>query len=149
MVDESLHGAPGGLGSLTPRVLLCLCHSVSGRYLSQMARANTTPANASMVIQAMADRIVCRFQLEMVVLFGSYARNEATADSDVDLLVVMPVGSYKRELRRQIYRALDDRVLPLDVIVVTPEQVARQRSQVGTIVYPALRDGRVLYQRPQ
>jgi predicted nucleotidyltransferase len=102
-----------------------------------------------MVIQAMADRIVCRFQLEMVVLFGSYARNEATADSDVDLLVVMPVGSYKRELRRQIYRALDDRVLPLDVIVVTPEQVARQRSQVGTIVYPALRDGRVLYQRPQ
>lgn len=35
-------------------------------------------------------RIGEEFAAQQVVLFGSYARGAATADSDVDVLVVMP-----------------------------------------------------------
>jgi len=37
--------------------------------------------------------------------------------------------------------------LPKDIIVVTPDEVERYRDVVGGIIYPALREGRVLYER--
>jgi hypothetical protein len=37
--------------------------------------------------------------------------------------------------------------LPKDVIVVTPEEVERDRNLVGTIIHPALREGKVLHDR--
>jgi len=41
-------------------------------------------------IQAFAKRVAAEFHPQRIILFGSYARGEATADSDVDMLVVMP-----------------------------------------------------------
>jgi hypothetical protein len=43
--------------------------------------------------------------------------------------------------------ALHDIRTPTDIILATPEEVAIQRDIVGTIVRPALREGRVLYAR--
>ena len=37
--------------------------------------------------------------------------------------------------------------LAKDVIVVTPEEVERDKNLVGTIIRPALREGKVLYER--
>lgn len=39
-------------------------------------------------LQAMIMPIFRRYIADYAILFGSYARNEATADSDIDLLVV-------------------------------------------------------------
>ncbi len=96
-------------------------------------------------IEAMVRRIVCRFAPHQVILFGSHARGDAGPDSDVDLLVVMPVEGSKREKQIEIRIALHDYRIPKDVVVVTPEEVARKKDVVGTIVRPALREGRVLY----
>jgi len=38
--------------------------------------------------------------------------------------------------------------VPKDIIVVTPEEVARKREIVGTIIRPALWEGKTLYVRP-
>jgi hypothetical protein len=38
--------------------------------------------------------------------------------------------------------------LPKDVIVVTAEEVEKYCDVVGTLIYPALREGKVLYERP-
>ena len=52
-------------------------------------------------IAEMVRRIVERFDPEKIILFGSHARGDATPDSDVDLLVVMPVqGSSARRKSR-------------------------------------------------
>ena len=42
-------------------------------------------------IQTTCDDIVREFAPLQVILFGSYAYGTPTADSDVDLLVVMPI----------------------------------------------------------
>lgn len=42
---------------------------------------------------------------------------------------------------------LADRIVPMDVIVVTPEQFERQKNSIGTVVREAAREGRVLYER--
>lgn len=98
-------------------------------------------------IDEMVRRIVEGFDPEQIILFGSRARRTAGADSDVDLLVVMPVSGSKREKRIEIGVALHDLGVPLDIVVATPEEVARRRNIVGTIIGPALREGRILYDR--
>lgn len=98
-------------------------------------------------IERMVRTVVTGFNPEMVVLFGSYARGEAGPNSDVDLLVVMDVKQTRRRAATEIDRALAGRSLPLDLIVVTPEDVRQRRHSVGTIIAPALDEGRILYQR--
>jgi predicted nucleotidyltransferase len=95
----------------------------------------------------MVERIVTRFAPERVILFGSHARGTAGPDSDVDLLVVMEVEGSLRRTATEIDRALTDRELPLDLVVVTPETFERDRDQIGTIVRPAAQEGKVLYER--
>ena len=98
-------------------------------------------------IEAMVQQIVRRFAPHQVILFGSHARGDARPDSDVDLLVIMPVEGSKREKQIEIRIALHDFRIPKDVVVVTPEEVVRKKDVVGTIVRPALREGKVLYAR--
>lgn len=106
-----------------------------------------TPQELNTILDQMAQRIVRRFDPERIVLFGSFARGMATIDSDVDLLVVLPVEGSTREAACAIDAALSDRTLPLDLIVLTPEQFERQKSRIGTIAWEAIREGKVLYER--
>jgi uncharacterized protein len=96
----------------------------------------------------MADRIVARFNPDKIILFGSHARGEGDQDSDVDLLVVMPVKGSKRKTRLNIRQELRDIHVPKDIIVSTPEEFAWRKEIVGTIERPAAREGEVLYARP-
>ncbi len=83
----------------------------------------------------------------MVILFGSHARGGAGPDSDVDLLVVMEVEGSLREKRLEIRGALDDIAVALDIIVTPPADFAWRKDIVGTIEWPAAREGKVLYAR--
>ena len=98
-------------------------------------------------IKEMVRRIVRQFHPERVILFGSHARGEAGPDSDVDLLVVMPVQGSRRERQVDIRVALHDILVPKDIIVTSPEDFAWRKEIVGTIEYPAVREGKVLYAR--
>ena len=98
-------------------------------------------------IDELVSRIVERFRPEKIILFGSYARGMAGQDSDADILVVMPVKGSKRKKATEIDVALVGLDLPVDVIVVTPEELERNRNQIGTIIYPALKEGKVLYEK--
>ncbi len=92
-------------------------------------------------------RIADGFDPEKIIIFGSYARGEIDRDSDLDLLIVMHVEGSLRQKANEIDLMLADRTLPLDLIVVTPEQFARQKDVIGTIVREAVKDGKVVYER--
>ena len=99
------------------------------------------------LIDQMVRRIVDRFDPEQIILFGSAARGDATRDSDVDLLVVMPVEGPKHKKQVQIRVALHDIRIPKDIIVTTPEDFEWRKEIPGTIEYPAVHEGKVLYAR--
>ena len=79
-------------------------------------------------IQATCDDIVREFSPLQVILFGSYAYGAPTEDSDVDLLVVMPIP--KSEFRNkavEIRQRIPYR-FSMDLLVRSPEEIAYRVS---------------------
>ena len=99
------------------------------------------------LIPTIRDRIVRDFDPVQIILFGSRARGDAGSGSDVDLLVVLPEVADKRKAAVDMRRALADLPISKDIIVTTPEEIARQGQMVGTVLRPAIREGTVLYER--
>ena len=83
-------------------------------------------------------------QPEKIILFGSRARGGARPDSDVDLLVIKSTP-HRRTLAMAIYRRLAGVGCPVDVIVVTPEDIVRYGHVPHMVIEPALREGKVVY----
>ena len=101
-----------------------------------------------LTIQAVARLIVERFDPEQVILFGSHAREQAGRHSDVDLLVVMH-GEGGERRGNPVRRAIAERfVLPVDVIIRSPEAMSQQRQDPYSLIHKALEEGEVLYERP-
>ena len=98
-------------------------------------------------LDRMVKRLVSRFSPDQIILFGSHARGTARPESDIDLLVVLPLSGSKRAKQVEMRVALHDIRVPKDIIVATPEEIARRRNIVGTLIRPALREGKVLYAR--
>jgi predicted nucleotidyltransferase len=93
-------------------------------------------------------RILAVSEPERIILFGSYARGDARPDSDLDLLVLEAGVTKPRQESVRLRRALRGLRVPVDVIVATPEQADRYRNAIGLIYAPALKEGKVLYERP-
>ncbi|HLI51320.1 MAG TPA: nucleotidyltransferase domain-containing protein [Thermomicrobiaceae bacterium] len=111
-------------------------------------RWNGDPAVTASAIPSIVERIVERFDPLRIILFGSFARGEGGRDSDIDLLVVLPEVENKRQAAIEVLRSLSGRAVPLDVIVTDPDEISRRGDAIGTVLRPALREGRVLYERP-
>lgn len=103
--------------------------------------------NVQVVLAAMVERIVAGFKPERVILFGSNARGTAGADSDVDLIVVMPAIESRRKIRLAIREAVSGMGLSKDILVYTPEEMEQYRHLTGSLVRSAWREGKVLYER--
>jgi len=90
-------------------------------------------------------RIVRGFRPDRIVLFGSQVRGDGRLDSDADLLVVLPNVDHRRRAAAHIQTTLLGIPLGKDVIVVTREDVQRLADVAGTVIRPALREGRTIY----
>jgi predicted nucleotidyltransferase len=81
-----------------------------------------------------------------VILFGSHARGEATADSDVDLLVIEPEVEDRNQEVVRLQRVLAPLRLPADIVVLSAQHVEEWGDVQSTMLHDALREGRVLAQ---
>jgi predicted nucleotidyltransferase len=96
-------------------------------------------------IQSIVDVIVRDYKPNRVILFGSRARGEAYADSDIDLLVVKDDTGPAIQRNRRVRRLMRDSIIPVDIVVKTTEEYEKYRDIVGTVVFDAHKYGRVLY----
>lgn len=92
-------------------------------------------------------RIVAVSDPQRIILFGSQARGDAAPDSDFDLLVVKDKVESPRAESARIYRALAGLSTPVDIVVTRSDYVLLHRDVVGTVVRPALREGKMLHAR--
>ena len=79
-------------------------------------------------ILALSDAIAQKFSPEQILLFGSYASGQPTADSDVDLMVVMSHRGRSHEQAMRIRLATGVR-FPLDLIVRAHRRFHRESAE--------------------
>ena len=97
-------------------------------------------------IADLTERIAREFQPERIILFGSYAYGQPRADSDVDLLVLLPFEGtgFRKSLE------ILDRTAPefsVDLLARRPDDTARRYAEGDPLIREALDRGRVLYER--
>ena len=80
-----------------------------------------------------------------IILFGSAARGEMGADSDLDVLVVMPDGTHRRKTIGFLYERLYGLGKAKDIIVATESDIRSYADSPGLIYGTALREGKELY----
>ncbi len=85
------------------------------------------------------------FGASKVILFGSYAYGEPSADSDVDLLVVMETQERPWKTASRI-RQWHGPGFPMDLLVRTPEQIQERIAIGDCFMEEIVLNGRVLYE---
>lgn len=95
-------------------------------------------------IRRFARQIAERFHPEKIILFGSYAYGKPHAESDVDLLVIMP--AYNEIAQAIRIRRECERPFALDLIVKTPMRLERELRDENWFLREVMSKGKVLYE---
>jgi len=100
-------------------------------------------------LKEVVEKIVKEYQPEKIILFGSWAWGKPGLDSDVDLLVVKRIVKPRLERERELNKLLFPRIIPMDLLVYTPEELERGVNESRNFfLEDIVRNGRALYTRP-
>lgn len=91
-------------------------------------------------------RIVQAAHPRKVILFGSYARGQASRDSDVDFIVVFGETPNKHREMARLRSAVGMIGVGVDVLVFSEDEISRRSRVPGTVAYWAAKEGRVMYE---
>ena len=97
------------------------------------------------LVQNYCNDVAREFRPEKIILFGSYAYGQPTADSDVDLLVILPFRGNDVAKAIQI-RSRFDTPFPMDLLVRKPEFIASRLHERDMFVEEVMTRGRVMYE---
>ena len=115
-------------------------------------RDRTRTRDIDTLMDQMVQAIVDEVDPEQVILFGSRARGDERESSDIDLVVVEaePFGLERSRHREMVklYHAVARFPAATDVLVFSHEDVDYWCDSLNHILARALREGKVLYERP-
>jgi len=95
-------------------------------------------------IERYCAEVAREFRPKQIVLFGSYAYGKPTADSDVDVMVILPYRKGTRpslEIRRRVNAGF-----PVDILVRGPEDIEQRLREGDSFITEVMTRGRVLYE---
>lgn len=93
-------------------------------------------------IDEVAHRIMCAFNPEHIILFGSHAYGTPGPDSDVDLLVVLP---FEGKAWRKAAEILNH--ISVGFLAHRSEDMNRRYREGDSLIVEAVDRGKVLYKR--
>jgi len=100
----------------------------------------------SELLKYITKTIVERFHPRRIILFGSHARGEARAGSDVDIFVEMESEAPPPRRAVAISSVFGLRPWSMDLVVYTPQEVEKLRGVGGTLLSLIEAEGKPLYE---
>ncbi len=98
------------------------------------------------ILNEVVSRLILAYAPEKIFLFGSQARGDAGADSDYDVLVVVPDdAAAQRKRSRLAYEALRGTGVAVDVLVWTHTAFAERLHLRASLPATVAREGKLLY----
>ncbi|MBM4140728.1 MAG: nucleotidyltransferase domain-containing protein [Nitrospira sp.] len=97
-------------------------------------------------LRKISKRLKEKYLAEKVILFGSYARGDATEDSDVDILVIAPTNERMFERMATVSRLIRDlrNGFPISPIVLTPKEFKDKLTKEDAFIQTIMEEGVVL-----
>ncbi|HET6400887.1 MAG TPA: nucleotidyltransferase domain-containing protein [Candidatus Kapabacteria bacterium] len=111
---------------------------------SNLTKIERPPIDDALIAE-ITRKIVEAFHPKRVILFGSRARGDYHADSDIDLLVEMESDEKPWERRVKIGSLFLNRWWPMDILVYTPKEIEERRNSLASIIPDILHEGQILY----
>ena len=98
-------------------------------------------------METAVQRILSVSSPSQIILFGSQARGEADAGSDIDLMVIEPTVERPAHEAARLYRAVGWVGVGVDILVYSEDEYASRSSVPGTVLHQARTEGKVVYDR--
>jgi predicted nucleotidyltransferase len=98
-------------------------------------------------IESVVQVIVEGYEPMKIILFGSYAYGHPTKDSDLDQLIIKDGEASGIQRNRRVRNILKDFSIPIDVIVKSSQEFDMLKDVIGTVIYPANKYGKVVYEQ--
>ena len=114
------------------------------RYMVSVEKTDAAELEDAANLRATARRLGQACAAERVILFGSRATGRASADSDVDLALILPEGSNARATLNVAHRLLWPRKFPIDLVAITTTVWAEKSTLLAREIEV---QGIVLYER--
>jgi len=96
-------------------------------------------------VKRSVDKIKTLYKPEKIFVFGSFARGKITSDSDIDFFIIKRTSKVRRERQRLVSRMLIDRQVPVDILVLTPEETEKRRKIGDPFILDILNSGKLVY----
>lgn len=98
-------------------------------------------------IKDVTGKLVKLYDPERIILFGSRAGGKPEDGGDVDLLIVKETEKRPIDRRLEVEGILSDRLLPLDIVVYTPQELRFLFSIGSPFIEEVVEKGRIIYVR--
>ncbi|PWB50034.1 MAG: hypothetical protein C3F06_13090 [Candidatus Methanoperedenaceae archaeon] len=98
-------------------------------------------------IKKVVKTIIEGYNPKKIIVFGSYAYGHPTKDSDLDILIIKDDDLQGIQRNRMVRNILKDFSIPIDVIVKSSHEFNMLKDVIGTVVYPANKYGKVIYEQ--
>ena len=99
------------------------------------------------LISEIKKRLLSKFDIEKIILFGSQARGTANDKSDVDLLIITKSSKNRLKLIDKIDVSLEGLKLARDIVVLSEKEFDSDKRIPGIIARYAFKEGKMLYEK--
>lgn len=97
-------------------------------------------------IQEVAETIIAGYQPSKIILFGSYAKGNATESSDLDLLIIKETDEPRHRRAVSVRKLFRVQPCSMDILVYTKQEYEDMLNYKSLMPYIATKEGKVLYE---
>ena len=98
-------------------------------------------------ILEIVNKIASGYNPDKIILFGSYALGNPGENSDLDLFVIKETDLPRPQRSVQVRKMIYGSMVPIDLIVYTPQEIEESKDNKFSFVYQVLNTGKTLYER--
>jgi predicted nucleotidyltransferase len=98
-------------------------------------------------LQDISRRLIEDYDPDKIILLGSRAGGEDRESGDIDLVIVKKTDKRPLDRRIEVETLLADRMVPIDIVVYTPDEMRNLYSMGSPFVEEIVEKGRLIYMR--
>jgi predicted nucleotidyltransferase len=108
---------------------------------------NRDKMNTKEIISKVTEKLRTYYNPKEIILFGSYASGNPDKGSDLDLLIIKDTDEKFRQRALNVRRVLieENGLIGLDILVYTPNEIARRLEMGDSFLSKIMKEGIILY----